>query len=203
MTAEGRPGDPLERFQAALAAAKRGLGTHPLPGGQFLEADWPFLIFLFARPGAGLPAVYWLGLGLGSAACLVAGAVIGLGVRQCRAPLARRQTMAVLPAFCRPSPTARRPCKPRSATAELEAERKLQDLVEHREQTSARRTPMVPVPPGTDAAAPGTGPQATEQFHARRKELKETYHRDLKALDEKYPPLIDQREARSPRNRSS
>ena len=86
--------DPHDHFTAALTAAKARL-QHMIrqPAARFLEDGWPFLIFLFASAALAWPAVHWLGWGWGIGACLAAGAIIGLGVRQFVRPLARRQTL--------------------------------------------------------------------------------------------------------------
>ena len=108
--------DPHDHFQAALAAAKARL-QHLIrqPAAKFLEDGWPFLIFLFAAAALAWPAVHWLGWGWGIGACLVAGAIIGLGVRQCVRPwLGVRHWPSCLE-FCKPWPKAGRRCKSRSA----------------------------------------------------------------------------------------
>jgi DNA segregation ATPase FtsK/SpoIIIE, S-DNA-T family len=190
--------DPHDHFTTALAAAKARL-QHMIrqPAARFLEDGWPFLIFLFASAALAWPAVHWLGWGWGVGACLASGAIIGLGVRQLVRPVARRQTLADLPGMLQALAEGRAAMQVAIRRAELEAQRKLEELVEKRERAVSEaharwgRTRVELVEQHQVKVK-----QATEQFRARRKELQEVYHRTLKSLDEKYPPLIDQRETR-------
>ncbi|MCU0982242.1 MAG: AAA family ATPase, partial [Pirellulaceae bacterium] len=164
---------------------------------RFLEDGWPFLIFLFASGALAWPAIHWLGWGWGIGVCFAAGAIIGLGVRQSVCPLARRQTLSDVPGMLQALAEGRAAMQVAIRRAELDAQRKLEELVEKRDRTVSEaharwgraRVELV-------EQHQAKVKQAAEQFRARRKELQETYHRTLKTLDEKYPPLIDQRETR-------
>lgn len=188
--------DPHEPFQAALSAAKARLQQMiRQPAAKFLEDGWPFLIFLFTAGGLAWPAVHFLHWGWGLGACAAAGAFIGLAVRQSVRPFARQQTLAVLPGLQQALADGRTAIQVAVRRAEVGAQRQLEELVETRERAVSEaharwaRT-RVELADQREAKAK----QAAEQFRARRKELQETYHRTLKTLDEKYPPLISQRE---------
>ncbi len=190
--------DPHDAFQAALAGGKARL-QHMIrrPAAKFLEDGWPFLIFLFTSAGLAWPAVHFLGWGLGIGACLAVGVVIGVAVLQSVRPFARRQTLAVLPGIQQALADGRETMQTAIRRAEVEAQRKLEELVEKREQTVSEahaRWARTRVELAEQHQAKIK--QAAEQFRARRKELQETYHRTLKALDEKHPPVIDEREKR-------
>ena len=190
--------DPHDHFTTAIAAAKARL-QHMIrqPAARFLEDGWPVLIFLFAAAGLAWPAIHWLGWGGGIGACLAAGAAIGWGVRTAVHPVSRRQTLADVPALLQALAEGRAAMQVAIRRAEVDAQRKLEEMVEKRERTvseaharwSRARVELV-------EQHQAKVKQATEQFRARRKELQETYQRTLKALDEKYPPLIGQRESR-------
>lgn len=190
--------DPHEHYQAALATAKALL--HQMirqPAAKFLEDGWPFLIFLFTSAALAWPAVHFLDWSLGLTICLLGGAAVGLGVRQGVRPIARRQTMSVLPGLVQALGTGRAAMEVTIRRAEQDAQRKLDELVEKRERTISEaharwgRTRVELVEQHQAKVK-----QASEEFRTRRKDLQETYHRTLKALDEKYPLLIEQRETR-------
>jgi len=190
--------DPHARFQAALTTAKARLQQMiRQPAARFLEDGWPFLIFLFASAGLAWPAVHFLDWSWGIVCCLLAGAILGLGVRQCVRPIARRQTSSVLPGILQALTEGRTAMQVTIRRAEQDAQQKLEELVEKRERTVSEahvrwgraRAELV-------EQHQAKVKQAAEQFRARRKELQETYHRTLKTLDAKYPLLIEQRETR-------
>ena len=188
--------DPHDHYQAALAAAKARL--HQMirqPAAKFLEDGWPFLIFLFTSAGLAWPAVHFLDWGWGIAACLLTGACVGLGVRQFVRPAARRQTMALLPGILQALSEGRAAMQVTIHRAEQDAQRKMEELVEKRDRAISEahaRWGRTRIELADQHQAKIK--QAAGQFRARRKELQETYHRTLKTLDEKYPPLIEQRE---------
>ncbi len=190
--------DPQDIFPAALATAKARLQQMiRQPAAKFLEDGWPFLISLFTSAGLVWPAVHLLGWGWGIGACLATGMVVFVAVRQSVRPAARRQTLALLPEIQRALADGRAAMQTATRRAEVEAQRKLEELVEKRERTVSEahaRWARTRVELAEQHQAKIK--QAAEQFRARRKELQETYHRTLKALDEKYPPLIDAREQR-------
>lgn len=190
--------EPHDAFQTALNIAKARLQQMiRQPAAKFLEDGWPFLIFLFAAGGLAWPAVHFLGWGWGIGACLAAGIIVGLVVRQSVRPFARRQTLALLPGIQQAMADGRTAMQTAIRRAEVEAQRKLDEMVEQRERTVSEaharwgRTRVELVEQHQAKIK-----QAADQFRARRKELQQTYQCTLKAVDEKYPPLIDAREQR-------
>ena len=121
-----------DRGQSATPANDPPAGGQ-VPGGRLAVSDFPF-----TSAGLAWPAVHFLGWGWGIAACLAAGIVIGVVVRQSVRPSARRQTLAVVPGIQQALADGRAAMQTAIRRAELEAQRKLEELVEKRERTRQR-----------------------------------------------------------------
>ena len=195
---EAGSGEPLDRFQTALAAAKLKVWElERRPAAQFLEAHWPFLIFLLTSLAAVWPLGFWQGWTIGIAAAVALGIVAGWTTRRVVFPHAQSQSLALVPAFMQALAYGEAALAEAVQAAKAESERKYQNLEERRDNAVSEAHAQW-------SRSRGEATQqhqdlvrtATEQFKARRKELKDTYQRDLTAADAKYPPLIAARERR-------
>jgi energy-coupling factor transporter ATP-binding protein EcfA2 len=189
--------DPLEQFHEAYGTARQKL-TEMIrqPAAQFLEAGWPFLIFLFTAIACVAPAILLeFSLLIGPLASLACGVVVALVVRRCVQPASRRQTLAVFPALLQAVADGDAALDQALRRAQRDAEHKYEELVEQRESAISEahvqwsRARVELTQQHQEALQ-----KATERFKNRRKELKDTYHRDLEACDAKHPPLIAARE---------
>ncbi len=190
--------DLNEQFQTALTLAKARL--HELirqPAAKFLEDGWPFLIFLFTAAAVAWPAVHFLDWALGAIASLLIGGATGLGVRRAVHPLARRQTLAMLPQIQQALAEGRSAMQCAIRRAECEGQRKLEEIVEKHTQTISEahaRWGRTRIELAEQQQAKVN--EAAERFRARRNGLRDAYQTTVKLLDEKYPPLIEQRASR-------
>ncbi|MBC8869469.1 MAG: AAA family ATPase [Planctomycetes bacterium] len=198
--ADATEGDPLEHYQVAYTAAHRQLRILTRqPAAMFLEAGWPFLIALFTAIGLGLTSlvVDWFHP-VGEIVAAVAIAVAtGLIVRRIVRPYSRRQTQSVVPSFMGPIADGETAIQAALRHAEEEAKRKYEEHVERRETAISEAHAMWSNARIDLAKRHEMRLQkAAEERAIRRQKLQDDYNQTLKSLDQKHPPLINERERR-------
>lgn len=197
--AEVPEGDPLEHFQIAYTSARTQLRRLTRrPASMFLESGWPFLIGLFSVIGLGLASLWieWYTVGEIIIA-LVVGVATGLIVSRGVRPFSQKQTQAVVPDFLRPVADGEAVIDSALRHAEQEATRKYEEHVERRE-TAISEAHATWSKARVDLAEQYRLrlEKVVREFAARRQKLQEDYQQTLKTLDEKHPPLIEEREQR-------
>jgi len=193
-------GDPLEHYQIAFGTAHTQLRILTRrPASMFLESGWPFLLGLFTTIGLGLASLLVIsGFLVGKIiVALVVGVAIGLIVSRIVRPYSQKQTQSVVPDFLRPVAEGEAAIDLALRNAEEEAQRKYDEHVDRRETAISEAHAM------WSKARVELAQQlqrileeSAKEFAARRKKLQDEYQQTLKTLDEKHPPLIEEREHR-------
>ncbi len=192
-------GDPLEHFQVAYTIAHGQLRTLARrPASMFLESGWPFLIGLFTAIGLGLGslAINWPWWGE-LVIAIVVGVATGLIISRVVRPYSQRQTQSVVPDFLQPVADGEAAVDSALRHAEQEATRKYDEHVERRESAiSGAHATWSKARVELAEHHQLRLEKAAKEFAARRDKLQEDYQQTLVALDEKHPPLIEERESR-------
>ncbi len=184
--------DPMTHVENCLAVAhQKVIELERQPAAKFLEAGWPFLIFLLTSIALVVPLALWQGWVIGPIAAVVIGVIAGLLVRRLVRPYSQRQTMAVLPELIHAVTEAKAAIAVALRHARDEANHKFQELVERRENAlSEAHARWSRARVELTEQYQHRVQQAAEQFKTRRRTLKETYHHDLNSLDQHFPPQI-------------
>ncbi len=195
--AEAHEGNPLEHFQIAYTSAHTQLRKLTRrPASMFLESGWPFLIGLFTAIGLGLGSLaidwFWIGEII---IALVVGVATGLIVSRAVRPFSQKQTQAVVPDFLQPVADGEAVIDAAVRDAEQEATRKYEEHVERRETAiSEAHATWSKARVVLAEQYQQRLENAAKEFATRRRKLQEEYQDTLKTLDEKHPPLIEERE---------
>ena len=185
----------VERFTAAMQRAYQQIyALQNLRAARFLDDGWPVLIFLFAIPVLAYPA--WLLLSAYGWPWVVAALVIGplaiaLISRQVARPIARRQTLQLVPDLMTATAQARDELVSAQAAAHEEGERKYEQLGEQRDRDLAdAKAEWKQTRRSIKAEHAARVEQATAAYAARREAIEETYERQFQQLEEKHPPQL-------------
>jgi energy-coupling factor transporter ATP-binding protein EcfA2 len=191
--------DFSDQVLAALSKANQVLQKiEQLPFARFIEDGWPTLIFIFGAILAIYPCYLLLnpfGIPAVIAGILGIPLAIALSVRQVLRPLARQQTLNLLPELQLALLTARNALTAALHAGKLGTERKQQQLLAKKEKELA----------AVNAGFEKLRNEQTRQLEARvqqkqaalqaqRQQFESTYERQLKQVEAKYPPQIVQLE---------
>ena len=191
--------DYIGRASAAIDIARGQIyALQQLPAAKFLEDGWPVLIFLFGVVLAVYPA--WLLLGgfgwlwVGLASVLVP-LIVALATRVAMRPIARRQTLQVVPVFQEAIAQAQAELDAALVAAREEGLRAHHQLGENRNRDlAAAKVEYKYARRERKAAYQARMKKAVAEFAVRRKAIEEKYERQLAQVERGYPPQIERLE---------
>lgn len=194
-----RPGfSERQLLESAVAEIARGnaklIELRNLPAARFLEDGWPVLVFIFG----GAAAIYPLWLLLGSwgwgwvaAGSLLVAVILAIAARLIALPLARQQTLRVVPEFQQAVIQARADLAAAQASAQVALDRALQRLARQRDELIAQAGAEAEKFRQAQATSleSRTRDAATE-FAAKRDALEARFERELQKIEDQYPRQI-------------
>jgi DNA segregation ATPase FtsK/SpoIIIE-like protein len=187
----------VERFTAAMQRAyQQVFALQHQRASRFLEDGWPVLIFLFAFLLLAYPT--WLllrGFGWGwvVAAGLAVPVVLALAARQIARPIARRQTLRLVPEFQSAIAQARAELAAALHAGHVEGKQKHQDRSSQRDRDLAdARSEWKDSRHALRREHLARARQATAEFASRRESIEERFERQFQQLEERHPPQLAQ-----------
>jgi len=183
----------VERYTAAMQRAYQQVyALQNLRSARFLEDGWPVLVFLFAIPVLAYPA--WLLLhayGWAIAADLAGALLLALAGRQIARPIARRQTLRLVPELQTATAQAQGELAAAVQAAHEEGERKHEELSEQRHcDIDAAKAEWKQTRRGLKAEHAARALRTGATFAARREAIEEKYERQFQQLEEQHPPQV-------------
>lgn len=187
--------EQFERFSAAYArAAELVRALQNAPAAKFVEAGWPVLIFIFGVLGGAYPLwvllgpFHWVAAAVG---IVLIPAVVALIVWRATLPFARRQTLALVPAFQQAIALARGHMSDAQEAAEREAIYQHRRLVDSSEQDlAAAKAEYKQSRRALRADHQAKVAEHARKNDARRKQVEETHERKFHQLEDRYPPEL-------------
>ena len=169
-----------------------------LRSARFLEDGWPVLIYIFGVAALAFPfylmlgAYGWVVVAL---ATFIFPALIALSVREAVRPIARRQSLLIVPAIQQAAALAQAELAAALVAAEETASRKHRKYVRRREkEIAAALAEYEKSCADQQAAHESRLLQAATQFATRRTALEATHQRRLQEIEAQYPPEIERLE---------
>lgn len=186
----------LERFKTEYGKARESLRTlERQPAAKFLEDGWPFLIFLFGTLAAVYPVYLLSDWVIAVAGSLLFGLLAAVAVRQLVWPVARRQSLSVMPDFVQAIANGEEALDVAIADAVAEAKRKETELLDRRDRT-VNEAQMLWSRQKVELAEEHQRKieAAKVDFAGRRQKIKEKHEAELQEFDAKFPAEITARE---------
>jgi len=191
--------DYIGRASSAIDIARGQIyALQQLPAAKFLEDGWPVLVFLFGAVMAVYPA--WLLLGgfgwlwAGLASVLVP-LIVAIATRAVMRPIARRQTLHVVPVFQEAIAQAQAELDAALVAARAEGERAHRQLGENRNRDlAAAKVEYKYSRRERKATHQARMKKAVAEFAVRRKAIEEKFERQLAQVERDYPPQIERLE---------
>lgn len=189
--------DYVERYSAAMGRALQRLTElQNLPAARFLEEGWLILLFIAAAPAAG--ALLWslsLNWGWVIAGGLVIAAIVTFVAQQVVRPVARRQTLGIVPEVQSAVAEARAHLAAALVAARAAGEAAHRELLARRDRdVEAAKEEYKRSRQEQKTLYETKLAQATAQFTARRKIIEDAFDKQLGLIDEQYPRQIEKLE---------
>jgi DNA segregation ATPase FtsK/SpoIIIE-like protein len=189
----------LARVTTALQTAYAKIfEVQHLRSARFLEDGWPVLIYIFGVVLLAFPFYLMLisfGWVVVALATLIFPALVALCVREVVRPIARRQTLQIVPAIGQAAALAHAELAAALVAAEATAARKQRKYVRRREkEVAAALAEYEQACTDQQTAHEARLLQAAEQFASRRLSLEEMHQRKLQEITAQYPPEIERLE---------
>ncbi|HZL90435.1 MAG TPA: FtsK/SpoIIIE domain-containing protein [Pirellulaceae bacterium] len=187
----------LERHSAAISRAFAKLAElQNLPAARFLEDGWLILLFIFVAPLVGL-LLWSLSLGWGwiIGGSLVTATALVLILRLVLLPIARRQTLRIVPEFQQAVADARGQLAAALTAARTAAEGAYRELVRRRdEDLAAVKTEYKASRHQQNEQYRSRVQAATQKFAAQRQEIEGKFEQQLADVEAKFPAQIERLE---------
>jgi S-DNA-T family DNA segregation ATPase FtsK/SpoIIIE len=187
----------MEQFTAAVGRAVQRLAAiENLPAARFIEEGWLLLTVLFVAPLAAFLFWWFLREPLGPVgvlvACLLTTTAITIAAWQMARPVARKQTLQLIPEFQQAIAEANANLAAALAAAKAAGEEAHQKVVEHRDaELAAAKAEYKQRRKESKSAHAAAKKRAEAQFGARRKIIEDKYERQLDELDRTFPGQIE------------
>jgi DNA segregation ATPase FtsK/SpoIIIE, S-DNA-T family len=186
-----------ERAVAAIARIRETLhAVQQAPAARFIEDGWPFLIFLFTLVAAGVAVFFLFGRwGIPWPALVAAGVlipiIIAVASRQIARPLAKSQTLRLVPDLQQAIVQTRVEIATTVLAAKTEAEQKYRHMVERRDRDLAvAKNQWKETRHSLRDAHEDKLANIAEEFARKRQTIEDLNERQLAAVEAKYPHRI-------------
>lgn len=197
--------EQFERFSAAYArAAELVRALQNAPAAKFVEAGWPVLIFIFGVLGGAYPLfvllwpIHWV---LAAVGMVLIPALVAIVVWRATLPFARRQTLALVPAFQQAIALARGHMSDAQEAAEREAIYQHRRLVDSSEQDlAAAKAEYKQSRRAYRSDHQDNVAEHARKNDARRRQVEESHEKKFQQLEERYPPELQRLEQQHAEN---